>query len=392
MNDRDAMPLDEIDDEAERRERSTGADEPEGKPNGGARVNGSGQSPKILTSKDFVAGFIAPDYLIHRLVQRRFIYSLTAPTGAGKTAVALLLALHVADGRSLGDLTVEKGRVLIFAGENPDDIRARWLAMAQHHDFDVNTIEVDFIPGKFSIAELLTKVTAERMKVGSIALIIVDTSAVYFEGDQENDNVQAGNHARMLRDLTRMPGGPCVIVNCHPVKNAGPDNLLPRGGGAFLNEVDGNLVLHGSSPMVELSWLGKLRGPGFEPIPFRIDTVECTRVKDSQGRPVPTVIARHISEREQREIAAKAQNDQNALLIAMLDIAGASFAQLAEKLTWMTGERGDKPHKSKVSRMMVGLEKDKLVRKERNTWVLTEKGTAEAEKVKLNFGLAGARY
>ena len=39
-----------------------------------------------------------------------------------------------------------------------------------------------------------------------------------------------------------MPGEPCVIVACHPVKNASDDNLIPRGGGAFLNEVDGNLT------------------------------------------------------------------------------------------------------------------------------------------------------
>jgi hypothetical protein len=33
-----------------------------------------------------------------------------------------------------------------------------------------------------------------------------------------------------------------VVVNCHPVKNATADNLLPAGGGTFLNEVDGNLT------------------------------------------------------------------------------------------------------------------------------------------------------
>jgi hypothetical protein len=39
-----------------------------------------------------------------------------------------------------------------------------------------------------------------------------------------------------------MPGGPCVLVACHPPKNAGDDNLLPRGGGAFIAEMDGNLT------------------------------------------------------------------------------------------------------------------------------------------------------
>jgi hypothetical protein len=37
----------------------------------------------------FLKGFIPPDYLIDGILQRRFIYSLTAPTGGGKTAIAL---------------------------------------------------------------------------------------------------------------------------------------------------------------------------------------------------------------------------------------------------------------------------------------------------------------
>jgi len=37
------------------------------------------------------------------------------------------------------------------------------------------------------------------------------------------------------------------LVNCHPVKNASRDNLLPMGGSAFLNEVDGNLTLAGGT-------------------------------------------------------------------------------------------------------------------------------------------------
>ena len=74
-----------------------------------------------------------------------------------------------------------------------------------------------------------------------MSLLIIDTSAAYFEGDDENSNVQLGGHASGLRELS-LPGGPTTIINCHPTKNATDDNLVPRGGGAFLAEVDGNLV------------------------------------------------------------------------------------------------------------------------------------------------------
>src|SRR5437773_3967246 len=88
------------------------------------------------------------------------------------------------------------------------------------------------------------RIERELAELGGVSLIVVDTSAAFFLGSEENSNTELGNYARMLRTLVKMPGSPTVLVLCHPVKNATRDNLLPRGGGAFLNEVDGNLVAH----------------------------------------------------------------------------------------------------------------------------------------------------
>jgi hypothetical protein len=59
----------------------------------------------IHTSAEFIDGFVPPDYMWDGIMQRRFLYGLTAPTGAGKTSVALALALHAAMGRSLDGRT-----------------------------------------------------------------------------------------------------------------------------------------------------------------------------------------------------------------------------------------------------------------------------------------------
>ncbi|WMT73426.1 AAA family ATPase [Bradyrhizobium sp. Ash2021] len=99
-------------------------------------------------------GFIPPDYLLDGILQRRFCYSFTARTGTGKTAIMLRIAAHVALGRPLGSRNVERGKVLYFAGENPDDIRMRWIAMSAEMGFDVDTVEVYFIAGTFKILVL----------------------------------------------------------------------------------------------------------------------------------------------------------------------------------------------------------------------------------------------
>jgi hypothetical protein len=75
----------------------------------------------------------------------------------------------------------------------------------------------------------------------------------------------------MLRQhFPTMPGRPAVLVATHPTKHADETNLLPRGGGAFLNEVDGNLCRWADAEQAgtSLHWQGKFRGMTFIPIQF----------------------------------------------------------------------------------------------------------------------------
>src|SRR5262249_19387606 len=208
--------------------------------------------------------------------------------------------------------------------------------------------------------------------VGGIALAVTDTSAAYFEGDDENNNVQAGAHARMFRSLVDLPGGPCVLVNCHPVKNAGNDNLIPRGGGAFIAEVDGNLTARNDGSTVQLHWQGKFRGPDFAPLSFQLHTVTHERLRDSKGRLTPTVVASYLSPAAQEELATVARTEEDQLLAVLSKNEGASLADLARKVDWTlkTGE----PNKMKVQRKLKRLLKHKLVTNDRDQWSVTEKG------------------
>jgi hypothetical protein len=349
--------------------------------------------PRLLqSSADFVAGFVPPDYLLDGILQRRFCYSMTAPTGAGKTAISLRLSAHTALGRPIGEHGIEQGRVLYMAGENPDDVRMRWLAMAEAMSFDPATIPVHFLPGVFKLSEIAARIRQEIQEIGAVSLVTVDTSAAYFEGDGENDNVQMGAHGRRMRQLVTLPGAPCVLLNCHPVKNATNENLLPRGGGAFVAEMDGNLTSARDGTLVTLHWQGKFRGPDFVPIVFELRPATAAALRDSKGRAIPTVIAAPLSDKEQHDIQSGARRDEDAVLytLAASDTGRMSAAAIAEALDWKM--KNGKPYKVRVQRAAEKLKKGRFVKAERDGLALTEAGQKEARRVKYNADAAGATY
>jgi len=329
-------------------------------------------TPIIQSSARFVGGFLPPDYLIDGILQRRFLYSLTGKTGAGKTAVALFMAASVGLGRTIGDHGVQQGRVIYFAGENADDVRARWIALAQQMDFEIENIDVHFIPKRLKISEMADQIRQEVTALGGAALIVVDTSIAYSEADDENSNVQQAAHAARLRSLIELPGGPTVLVLCHPVKNASDDNLIPRGGGSFIAEMDGNLTCRIEDAAVELHWQGKFRGPDFPPISFLVHSVTHERLKDTKGRLVPTVVAKYLPESAQQAMAATVRSNEDKLLVVLATNGQASNSELAKLLGWFM--KDNSPYKTLVRRTLKGLQADKLITKARDGWQLTPAG------------------
>src|SRR5262245_31715099 len=186
--------------------------------------------------------------------------------------------------------------------------------------------------------------------------------------------VQMGAHARMFRRLIDVvPGGPTVVVNGHPIKNASADNLLPAGGGTYLNEVDGNLTAARNDSITELHWQGKFRGPEFAPMSFQLKTVTHQDLKDSDGRLLPTVICDGLTEQARDDIAAAGRKDEDDILGLIDGNPKASLSELARMMGWKL--HGGEPNKMKAKRCVDSLKRAKLVEETRvGSLRLTEKG------------------
>jgi hypothetical protein len=337
---------------------------------------------RILTGAAFIARHVPPVWLIDGIVQRSRLYACTSLTGHGKTAVWLFNACMIHAGRMIGNLETFQGNTLFLAGENPSDLEARMIGMGKTYNLPRDLLPY-VLPGGFPLNEDEAKALKRDIEgLGvQLALIVGDTASSFFPGDDENSNVQAGTYARTLRGFTEeCAGQPAVVALCHPVKNASRSSLLPRGGGAFLNELDGNLTLWSESrgEVTELHWQGKIRGPDFSPFGYRMRPV-ATGLVDEKHRDEMTITAEPMSEEAVADHAKQSLANEDVVLKSLRDHPGRSYSQIAREAGWV--DENDQPMKPRVQRAIRSLLDDKLIQQPRKGghWKLTDKGMEALE-------------
>jgi hypothetical protein len=328
---------------------------------------------KFKTVAEFCSEYVPLAYAIEPLLRTSSLYTLTARTGHGRTAFLIVAALAIATGRpDILGLEVTRGRVAYLTFENPDDVRMRFMIAAYLLNIDLDEIASDLLILDIRIKpeEVLAKIQ-KLANAEPFTLVIIDTFAAFFDGNDTNDATQAGEFMRRLRPLTKIGGLPTVIVAAHPVKNASEDNLLPYGSGAILNEVDGNLILwkQQSTGFVNLHWQGKLRGIDFEPAMFRFEETSSPDLLDAKGRQFMLPTMRPAS----AEAAAQRDKDETntdlALLRAMIADPDGTQAQWGNAI----GRA-----KSRVNTKLQKLKQLKLVEEGLGKWRASAKGIREA--------------
>jgi hypothetical protein len=319
----------------------------------------------------FCAEYEPISYSVEPFLRSSSLYALTARTGAGKTALFVTMIFAAATGRGdLLGLEVTQGRVAYIAAENPDDLRMRIMAAAYNFNIDLTELgDRLVILDKRMKPDDLFKKLKKLAASGKFSLIIIDTLAAFFDGDNINDPVQGGEFMRRLRPLTQISGKPAVVVAAHPRKNAADDELVPYGAGAILNEIDGNLTLRKAlGGVTELHWQGKLRGVEFAPVSFRFELLATPDVKDVRGREVQLPVLRPMNEADIERREKEAIDRAAAILIAIRDDPGASLSALA------TATSIPKPSVDRTLKRLAAPAGAKLVKKTLGKWTLTPAG------------------
>lgn len=317
-----------------------------------------------------------PD-LIPGILRTRYIYALTAPTNAGKTALCVHLALRLALGMEFAGHILKPSRVLYLAGENPYDVQARLLAECQVLGISPHEIgdQITVIAQSFQLPTAVSALADAVRERGEYKLVIVDTVPAYAWYEEENSNAEARGMAMALRSIESMvPGNPTVLAPCHPRKGATREDLEPRGGGAFLAELDGNLTCWLADGVVEFGWQKKLRQAGFAPLKFKVSEVALEDRPLPDGTPYTTVGLEWIDERSAEDLERKAYEFENRILYEMLRNQNGNIRD------W--SDAAGIP-KTMGHRIILHLVREKLVKQHRNRrFVLTELGKIEAESIR----------
>jgi AAA domain len=327
--------------------------------------------PRFRTLAEFIAEYQPVAEVVADLLSAGSLYTLTANTGVGKTAWLSSTALAIGTGRAdIIGRPVTKGRVAFCTAENPDGLKMRLAVTAFHWHVDPAVIGRDVLVSDMRVKpELICEdLKRDAEEHGPFTAVFVDTWQAFFDGKDSNNPTDAVDFTRRFRPLTRLPGGPVVIIATHPVKRAGNDDLLPAGGGSILNEVDGNLTLSRQpSGVVAFGWQGKLRGLDFDPPLFRIENRSSPDILNVAGKQVkiPVMLPISQTDAEDREDAI-ARRDANVLR-AVAENPQAPIRALAFETSLP---------RTSVARSLNKMAKVKhpLVRQELDKWVVTKAG------------------
>jgi len=327
----------------------------------------------IDDSAAFLSDLRPLEYLIDGLLPRGVTYSLTGHAGHGKTTLAIQFAISVALGELFGDRSTAKGSVLFLAGENPYNVKWQYAAALAARDLNPDQVPIYFVQGRFSIKEWSEVLRSKLSTIPNLKLVVVDSLQAFFEGDNDNDNTQMVEMAHKMRSLCDVENRPAQLIIAHPAgKVPSKDNLVPRGGGAFLNEIDGNLTVWSQDASQQtLHHSQKFRGAGFDPMEWVMQIHEFPHLTDIHGTPLKLPVSRPET------VIEKANRDRQSedLLERYLLTVEAEQA-----LSMREGSQQFGVSRYRMEQIVKTAKEEKLIKRYAKTYVLTEGGRAYLEK------------
>lgn len=229
-----------------------------------------------------------PTWLIPRILEADSLAMVFGDPGCGKSFLAIDWASRIASGASWRDREVKQGAVIYVAGEGKHGLSRRLTAWATHHGHDLARMPL-YVGGGFSMTDLFALGEfVEAIEAESVqpALIVLDTLARCFGGDDENSTQDMGRFVMGCDNLRDRFG--CTVLVVHHSGHA--DKSRARGAMAMKGAVDAEYRVAKLGDAVTVHQTKAKDGEPCEPMGFTVTTVEIPGLVDDDGEPVTSAV------------------------------------------------------------------------------------------------------
>ena len=234
-----------------------------------------------LVSLSAIEAVLTSNYMVKGWLDRNCLSMLYGPSNAGKTFVALDIAMHIASGKPWRGLRVNGGPVLYIAAEGGAGIRNRLAAIKRDRP-DMSDAPFTLLPIGLDLhAQGDALAVCEIIPDADPALVVIDTLARSMGAGDENTAKDAAMFVRNC-DLIREATGAHVMVIHHTGKD---EDRGARGSSALRAAVDNEL--HVTSEWEIISKKQRDQAPP-EALHFKLRSV--TLGMDEDGEPVTSAV------------------------------------------------------------------------------------------------------
>lgn len=236
-----------------------------------------------IVGDDQLENMPEPEWLIEGILPANGLAMLYGAPEAGKSFLALDMALAIASQPSWHGRALRSGGVVYVAAEGLQSLKRRVAAWKYVHDFE-GCAGLFVVPEPVQLMDseeahgLLT--TIDTRLAEKPVLILFDTLQRCMAGGDENDQGDAGKVVGNLDYLRKLTGATCGLIH-HPGVQGG----RPRGSTVFMGAMDAAWELREDDAMRILECKKLKDAPHFDPMRFALQPVQesCVLAEVSQS-------------------------------------------------------------------------------------------------------------
>lgn len=194
-----------------------------------------------------------PAFLVERTIHAHSLAALYGPPGAGKTFVALGIALCISTGKEwLGRKTMS-GQVIYITPEGLSGLRARLMAWEVFHNTSAENFSYVCEAPQF-LAEEDVDILIDCIKSSNFprpVLIVIDTLARHMVGGDENSSQAMGQFIAGVDRLRQEFA--CAILIVHHTGKSATGSFKERGSTALRGAADTMILVCAKANRIEIS-------------------------------------------------------------------------------------------------------------------------------------------